>query len=118
NEMDAAHFFYGKMYTINTLLQPISFNHNRDINNYAIVPYSLSLHGDDGLVTNFFLEWITIKRLSELVKINLYMNEETVKLLAENDYVMIDNIRMLQNRLLIDYPIKKNPQAELQAYIA
>ena len=110
--------FYGKLYSVDSLLQPISFNHNRDKNNIAMVPHSLAIQGDDGLYEHFYKNWIDIKLRNELVKANISLNEKCLTLLAANEFVMAHNILFLQSKLLADYPISKNPVGELQMYIA
>ncbi len=110
-------FFYGKMYTIDSLSQPISFNNNRDADNNKIVPYSLSLWGDDGIYANFYPEWIAIKTKNELVRVNVRVDEKLITLLNVNDFVMIYNVQLMIYKLLADYPVSNNPTAELQAYV-
>jgi hypothetical protein len=105
--------FYISKRNIGGALVPYSHYHNRDEANNKILPYSLSLIGDDGLVNHFHKRWEDIKQGGEIIKTTINLDRRIYDNLMANDMWIGRAIYYLPYRVERTLPLSATAQVEL-----
>lgn len=98
--------FYIQKRPFGAVQYPVSFYHSRDDLNQKIVPYSLALNGEDGLVKAFHMEWQDLRQRGEVVKTTLTMDKRVLKELGEHNMLEKDNVLYLPQKIERTIPLQ------------
>jgi hypothetical protein len=105
--------FYISKRNIGGALVPYSHYHNRDEANNKILPYSLSLISDEGLVSSFHKRWEDIRQGAEIIKTTINLDRRIYDTLMAKDMWIALGIYYLPYRMERTLPLDGTAQVEL-----
>lgn len=105
--------FYAKMLSIDGVVQPVTFNHNRNAANAQIEMYSLAWNGSKGMALNFHTAWQAVKQNMEVVKTSVRGNQKTISDISYHNCYEINGTLFLMNKIDRTIPLKASLDVEL-----
>jgi hypothetical protein len=106
-------FYINRRYLGTGVLQPVSYNHNRDAANTIIEPYSLAFKGVYGLAQNFHARWQAAKENMEIVKSSIMANTAVITQLKACNTIEMNNILLLPYKIEKTIPLQPNVQISM-----
>jgi len=88
------------------VVQPYSYNHNRDKDNNVIEPYTLAFKGTFGIAQKFHLRWQEAKENQEIVKIDIAADTAVMEQIKACNTIELNNILLLPYKLEKTMPLK------------
>lgn len=94
--------FYLQVKSAGTVAIPMSFSHNKELDNSLLLPYSLAWSGEYGIAKNFHSQWQAARKNAQIVKVNIRADH---KVLYD---IEAASVLELQNILYLPYKMERS----------